>query len=338
MLTIDGAQGEGGGQILRTALSLSIITGTPFALKNIRANRRKPGLLRQHLACVRAAASISRAKVAGAEINSRTLTFAPDAVRGGEYEFAIGTAGSTALVFQTVLPALLRAKDRSDVVFRGGTHNSSAPTFDFLERAFLPLLARMGTTVELRLDAFGFYPAGGGVWRARIEPAPTLSPLVLEEAGGIGSRRILADVANIPYDVAQREVREAARLLSWPEDAGTARTVKSDGPGNVLAIELGYEHVTEVFTGFGERGVSAESIASRTVSEVREYLIAGVPVGPHLCDQLLLPMALAGGGSILTMHPTRHTRTNVGMIEAFLDLKFFLTDLGNRRWRVAVKV
>src|SRR5262249_13621615 len=148
------------------------------------------------------------------------------------------------------------------------------------DRAFLPLLARMGTTVELRLDAFGFYPAGGGVWHARIEPAATLSPLVLEEAGGVRRRRILADVAHIPYGVAPRDVREAARLLSWPEDAGTARTVRSDGPGNVLAIELGYEHVMEVFTGFGERGISAETIASRTVGEVREYLIAGVPVGP----------------------------------------------------------
>jgi RNA 3'-terminal phosphate cyclase (ATP) len=337
MLMIDGAQGEGGGQILRTALSLSIVTGTPFAVKNIRANRRKPGLLRQHLACVKAAASISRAKVAGAEINSRALTFEPGAVRGGDYEFAIGTAGSTALVFQTVLPALLRAKDPSDVVFRGGTHNPYAPTFDFLERAFLPLLARMGPTVELRLHAFGFYPAGGGFWQARVEPAARLSPLVLEEAGGILSRRIAADVANIPYDVAQREVREAARLLSWPQDAGSARTVKSDGPGNVLAIELGYEHVTEVFTGFGERGISAESIAGRTVREVREYLTAGVPVGPHLCDQLLLPMALAGGGSILTMHPTQHTRTNIAVVEEFLDLRFFLTDLGNHRWRIAVQ-
>src|SRR5262245_15913125 len=334
MFTIDGAQGEGGGQILRTALSLSIITGTPFALKNIRANRRKPGLLRQHLACVKAAGSISRARVAGAEVNSCALTFEPGTVRGGAYEFAIGTAGSTALVFQTVLPALLRAKDPSDVVFRGGTHNSSAPTFDFLERAFLPLLARMGATVELRLDALGFYPAGGGVWHARIEPAATLRPLAVEETGGIRTRRILADVANIPYDVAQREVREAARLLSWPEDVGTARTVKSDAPGNVLAIELGYEHVTEIFTGFGERGIAAESIASRTVWEVREYLMAGVPVGPHLCDQLLLPMALAGGGSILTVHPTQHTRTNVATIEAFLDLKFLITDLGNRRWRL----
>jgi RNA 3'-terminal phosphate cyclase (ATP) len=337
MLTIDGAQGEGGGQILRTALSLSMITGTPFALKNIRANRRKPGLLRQHLACAMAAARISHARVAGAELGSRTLTFEPGAVRGGNYEFAIGTAGSTALVFQTVLPALLRAKEPSDVVFRGGTHNSSAPTFDFLERAFLPLLARMGATVELRLDALGFYPAGGGVWHAHIKPAATLSPLVLEEGGEIRSRRIVADVANIPYDVAQREVREAARLLSWPENVGTARTVKSDGPGNVLAIELGYDHVTEVFTGFGERGISAEIIANRTVWDVREYLIAGAPVGPHLSDQLLLPMALAGGGSILTTHPTQHTRTNVAVIEAFLDLKFLLTDLGSRRWRLAVK-
>jgi RNA 3'-terminal phosphate cyclase (ATP) len=336
MLTIDGSQGEGGGQILRTALSLSMITGTPFALKNIRAGRRKPGLLRQHLTCVTAAARISGAKVSGAEINSRTLSFEPGTICSGEYEFAIGTAGSTSLVFQTVLPALLHADGPSRVVLKGGTHNPSAPTFDFLERAYLPVLARMGATVEIRLHATGFYPAGGGVWQARIEPLAKLRPIVLEDSGVVLTRRIIADVANIPYDVAQREVREAARLLSWPEDTGMARTVKSDGPGNVLTIELGYEHVTEIFAGFGERGMPAESVASRTVDEVRAYLSAKVPVGPHLCDQLLLPMALAGGGAFVTTSPTQHTRTNIAVIEEFLGVTVALTDLGERGWRVSL--
>lgn len=336
MLTIDGSQGEGGGQILRTALSLSMITGTPFALKNIRAGRRKPGLLRQHLTCVKAATRISNAKVSGAEINSRTLTFEPGLIQAGEYDCAIGTAGSTSLVFQTVLPALLRAEGPSRVVLRGGTHNPSAPTFDFLERAFLPLLARMGAVVEIQLQAVGFYPAGGGIWHGRIEPAAELQPLELGVAGAIHTRRIIADVANLPYDVAEREVREAARLLSWPENTGTARTVKSDGPGNVLTVEVGCEHITEIFTGFGERGTPAENVASRVVAEVREYLAANVPVGPHLCDQLLLPMALAGSGAIVTTPPTRHTRTNIMVIESFLDVEFKLSDLGDRRWRVAV--
>lgn len=336
MLTIDGSQGEGGGQILRTALSLSMITGTPFALKNIRAGRRKPGLLRQHLTCVTAAARISGAKVSGAEINSRTLSFEPGAIRSGEYEFAIGTAGSTTLVFQTVLPALLRADGPSRIVLKGGTHNPSAPTFDFLERAFIPLLARMGANVEIRLHRAGFYPAGGGAWHSRIEPVAKLGPLFLEGAGAVQARRIVADVANLPYDIAQREVREAARLLSWPEDTGVARTVKSDGPGNVLAIEIVHEHVTEIFTGFGERGRTAESVASDTAKQVSEYLSANVPVGPHLCDQLLLPLALAGGGAFVTGRPTEHTGSNISVIESFLDVNISLTDLGDRRCRVCV--
>ena len=217
----------------------------------------------------------------------------------------------------------------------GGTHNPS-PAFDFLESAFLPVLARMGANVEIRLHATGFYPAGGGVWNARIEPLTKLQPIELENAGKVLSRRIIADVANIPYDVAQREVREAARLLSWPDDAGMARTVKSDGPGNVLSIELGYEHVTEIFTGFGERGMPAESVASRMVDEVRAYLSAKAPVGPHLCDQLLMPMAIAGGGGFVTTSPTQHTRTNIAVIEEFLGVTVALTDLGKQCWRVSV--
>lgn len=336
MIIIDGSAGEGGGQILRTALSLSMVTGLPFRVEKIRAGRKKPGLLRQHLTCVKAAVEICGAKDVGAELGSTQLTFSPGTIRGGEYAFAIGSAGSTTLVFQTILPALLRAAGPSRVTLTGGTHNPFAPTFDYLDRVFRPQLAKMGADFELRLTQPGFYPAGGGQWSATVMPAAQLKRLVLEEAGALVLRRIVADVANLPFDVAERETRTSAKLLSWPPETTQPRTVDAVGHGNVLAIELGYEQVTEIFTGFGERNLSAEAVAAQTVAEVRDYLAARAPVGPHLADQLLLPIALAGGGSFVTMPPTEHTRTNIGIIEKFLAVEFELVELDTRRWRVAV--
>lgn len=336
MLTIDGSEGEGGGQILRTALSLSAITGIPFALEKIRAKRRRPGLQRQHLTCVRAAAEITRAKVSGAEIGSTALSFEPGEIQGGAYEFAVGTAGSTILVFQTVLPILLNADVPSRVTLAGGTHNPMAPTFDFLGRAFLPQLARMGADVDIELHQAGFYPAGGGTWQARIAPSRVLAPLTIEAAGELRLRRVLADVANVPFDVAQREARKVAALLSWPPETAIPRTIKADGPGNVLTIEIAADNVTEMFTGFGERGMSAEAVAAETVKEARAYMAANVPVGLYLADQLLLPLALAGAGSFVTMAPTAHTRTNIAVIEKFLPVEFPLDELGDGRWRVSV--
>ena len=303
MLTIDGSQGEGGGQILRTALSLSMITGTPFRIERIRARRAKPGLLRQHLTCVTAARDICGGKVRGAGIGSQSLVFEPGDIRGGEYTFAVGTAGSTCLVFQTLLPALMKADAASRVTLHGGTHNPAAPAFDYLDRVFLPLLRRMGANVEAKLHTHGFFPAGGGHWHAAISPSPVLVPLILEEAGPVTVRRITAVVANLPFGVAEREAASVAALLSWPPESIEARTVQSDGHGNVLTVELGCEHVTEMFTGFGTRGLTAEAVAEHTVAGVRAYLAALVPVGPHLADQILLPCALAGGGSFVTMEP-----------------------------------
>jgi len=335
MLIIDGSQGEGGGQILRTALSLAMLTGTPFTLENIRAKRRKPGLLRQHLTCVKAAQQISGAKVRGGELGSRSLTFESGPIRSGAYEFAIGSAGSTSLVFQTILPALLAADGPSTVKLSGGTHNPSAPSFDYLERAFLPLLARMGANVEAKLLSHGFYPAGGGRWSATIAPAK-LAPITIEARGDTTMRQVTADVSNIPYEIAEREMLEVLKLMSWPRECGRARTVRSDGPGNVVRVEIGHDNVTEIFTGFGERGISAEAVAANTVGEARDYLANGAPVGPHLCDQLLLPLAMAGGGTFVTMPPTEHTRTNITVIEKFLPVEITLEDLGERRWRVSV--
>lgn len=338
MLLIDGSRGEGGGQMLRTALTLSMITGEPFAIEDIRAGRGKPGLLRQHLTCVQAAQAITSADVSGVHLGSRALTFAPRAIKGGAYTFAVGSAGSTALVFQTVLFALLAAKEPSAIELSGGTHNPFAPTFDYIDRVVLPLLARMGAKVEARLERHGFYPAGGGRWRVQIEPCAGLMPIEILERGVLLAWHTIAAVANIPFDVAEREAATVLDLMNWPKERATCRAVKADGPGNVVQVELGSENITEIFTRFGEREVSAETVAANVVDEVRAYLAAGVPVGPHLADQLLLPMALAGGGAFLTVHPTAHTRTNVEIIGKFLPISIELKEEGRDRWRITVEV
>ena len=335
MITIDGSAGEGGGQVLRTALSLSMITGTPFRIEHIRAKRKRPGLLRQHLTCVTAAAKVSGAQVQGAELHSTTVTFEPGAILGGSYTFAIGTAGATTLVFQTVMPALLHADTASKIEFQGGTHNPFAPTFNYLERVFCPLLARMGAEVALRLRKPGFYPAGGGAWEAVIAPAK-LRPIKIEDAGARVSQSLRADVSVLPYLIAEREVATALQLLDWPAECGQARTVRADGHGNVLMVEIAHENVTEVFTGFGERGVSSEAVAAGVVDEVRAYLAASAPVGPHLADQLLLPLALAGGGSFVTGAVSEHARTNIAVIEKFLVIEFVIEQLDDTRWRLSI--
>lgn len=336
MLVLNGADGEGGGQILRTALSLAMITRTPFRIDNIRAKRKKPGLLRQHLACVRASVEISGAKATGAELGSQKLVFEPGEVRAGQYRFAIGSAGSTSLVFQTVLPALLVAKDESRVVFEGGTHNPSAPTFDYIKNVFLPVLGRMGAEVNVALHRPGFFPAGGGKWHAIIKPHDGLVPLTLDEAGPLVSKRVIATVANLSLGIAEREANKAAALLGWEQALTETRSVDADGTGNVLAVELAYEHVTEMVTGFGSIGMSAEAVAADVVQEVCDFLSVSAPVGPHLADQLLLPMALAKGGAFTTSSPTLHTRTSIAVIETFLPVEFTVAELGNGRWRISV--
>src|SRR5688500_7677378 len=185
MLELDGSQGEGGGQVLRTSLALSLITGTPFRIVDIRANRNPPGLRKQHLTAVEAAAQVGDAEVKGAAVGARELTFAPRTVRTGDFRFAIGTAGSCTLVLQTVLPALMLQKERSALILEGGTHNPMAPPFDFLERVYLPLLARLGPQVKLTLDRPGFYPVGGGKLRCEIAPVERLAGLELLERGPV---------------------------------------------------------------------------------------------------------------------------------------------------------
>jgi RNA 3'-terminal phosphate cyclase (ATP) len=322
MIEIDGAAGEGGGQILRSALSLSICTAQPFRITNIRANRNKPGLMRQHLTAVKAAAAICSGETEGADIGSSQLTFRPGRVRPGAYSFSIGTAGSCTLILQTVLPPLLTAASPSQIRISGGTHNPAAPPFDFLERAFLPLIERMGARVHARLEQYGFYPRGGGEILLDVDPAPALTPLHIIERGARTTSYAEAYIAAIPIHVAQRELDVVGKMLNWgPEQLKLRGLPNEVGPGNAISITLAHEQVTEVFTGFGEKGVSAEAVARGAAQEAREFLSTSAAVGPHLADQLLLPMALSGSGSFTTSGTSAHLRTNATVIERFVGCR-----------------
>lgn len=320
-LLIDGSIGEGGGQILRTALGLSLVTGQAFRIENIRANRRKPGLQAQHLAAARAAATLGQADVTGADLGSQTLAFHPRQVTPGDYAFATGTAGSATLVLQTVLPALLTATGASSIVLEGGTHNPLAPPFEFLARTFLPLLHRMGAIVRMKLDRHGFYPAGGGRMRVTIDPVAKLGRLDLAERGSAPKCRATAVVANLPGHIAERELKVLKRDLDLDTRDLHVEEVKAHGPGNVVFVEVSCAQVTEVFCGFGELGVRAEVVAGRLAKEVRRYLETDAPVGEHLADQLLLPLALAGGGSFVTLPLSLHATTNIEVLKLFLPVE-----------------
>lgn len=322
MITIDGSFGEGGGQILRTSLALSLVTGQGFRIQNIRAGRQKAGLLRQHLTAVEAAAKVGNAAVDGAELGSKELVFKPGKVTPGDYRFAVGTAGSATLVLQTVLPALIIGNEASRLTLEGGTHNPHAPPFDFLERAFLPLVSRMGPQIAANLERPGFFPAGGGRFTVEIKPVEKLTPLRINARGENKGRSARAFFANISPGVANRELKVVTEKLGWPAESLQVEKVESNGPGNALVLELAFENITELFTGFGERGVLAETVAENVVLEVREYLASGVPVGKHLSDQLLIPIALAGSGSFATAKLSRHTRTNMVVISKFMPIAF----------------
>lgn len=334
MIVIDGSLGEGGGQILRSSLALSLVTGRPFRIHRIRAGRGKPGLQRQHLVAVQAAAAVGEATVTGASLGSQDLTFQPGPVKSGDYVFPIGSAGSTTLVLQTVLPPLLMAGGRSRVRIQGGTHNPHAPPYDFVEKTFVPLLARMGASVRLTLERRGFYPAGGGAIVADIESA-AWRRLDLGARGPIEDMRARAILIRLPRHVAERELALAARSLTLhASEIDEAHAGPS--PGNALMIEIRSSQVTELITGFGERGVAAERVAETAVQEALRYLASDAAVGEHLADQLLIPMALAGGGSMITVAPSLHTQTNIDVVKTFLDVAIRLVDQGDT-WRLDVE-
>jgi RNA 3'-terminal phosphate cyclase (ATP) len=332
---IDGSLGEGGGQVLRTSLALSLLTGRRLEISRIRAGRPRPGLQHQHLAAVRAAAAVGRAEASGAALGSSELAFLPGRIAAGSYRFATGSAGSATLVLQTVLLPLLAADGPSQLVLEGGTHNPWAPPFPFLDLAFLPLLRRMGAKVTARLERPGFYPAGGGRVLVAVEPS-RLVPLELVERGPVLRRKAVAVVSRLPRRVAERELAVLRSELGLEVGDVEAREVSSPGPGNAVWLEIASDNVTEVVTSFGQKGVPAETVAGGVAAEARAFIDAGVPVGAHLADQLLQPLALGAGGRFRTVAPSGHTRTNAHVIAAFLDAAVTMTEIGGGVWEISV--
>ena len=318
---------------------MSLVTGRPVELKNIRAGRRRPGLLRQHLTGVRLATELGRAKVEGDHLGSQALSFTPQELQSGAtLEADIGSAGSTTLVLQTVLPALVAGPGWTSLTLRGGTHNPMAPTVEFLERSFGRAMAKMGVSMEIRAERCGFYPAGGGCLRVTVErKTEQLERISLLERGERTSHRAMAMSYGIPDHVIWRELKRVRKRMQWEEDATEAVLLtEGRGPGNVLSVELEYEHVTAVFAAFGQKGKRSEQVADDAVEAARRYLQSTAPVCEHLADQLLIPMALAGGGEFRTVNPTLHTRTNAEVVERFLPVRISFEKLERNDWLVRV--
>lgn len=338
MLTIDGSFGEGGGQIIRTSLALSLVTGKSFQVERVRANREKPGLRQQHLTAVKAAAEIGSAKVEGAAVGATAFTFTPGVVTPGDYTFSVGTAGSATLVLQTVLPPLMIASAPSMLRFEGGTHNVHAPPYNFLERTFLPLVNRMGPRVLIELGRYGFYPPGGGRFDVFIEPAAKSQRLDLLKRGRIRARRARALVVNLPASMAERELGVIKEKMGFRDEELYAEiSDNAVSRGTAVMIEIESESLTEMFTRIGERGVRAEVIAERAADEAVRYLGSDAPVDEHLADQLLIPLALCRGGSFATSNFSLHTQTNIEVIKKFLDVAITARESTSGTWVIDVE-
>lgn len=344
LIKIDGSFGEGGGQILRTALALSIITQTPIIIEKIRAGRKKSGLMRQHLACVQSAKTISHATVTGDELGSQTLHFIPHTIQSGDYQFDIGSAGSTTLVLQTILPPLLLTNGKSTVSIKGGTHNPLAPTADFLQHAFIPALAKMGLHLDIELKQAGFAPVGGGEIVAKIYPiddTQVYPNFNLLKRGKLSDVALVASEMNLHIDIAKRELASAKShltdkgQLSLTDIHEQVQSLTGIGEGNTCYAIVKHDHHQEVFTLLGEKSRSAESIGKRLAGLVSRYLASDACVDEYLTDQLLLPLALLcekrlfeqGNHAQFTARMiSEHTRTQAVMIEKFLPVKIDFTE------------
>ena len=337
MVYIDGAEGEGGGQVLRSSLALSVCLQKPFRIENIRAKRKKPGLLRQHLTCVKAAARISNATVVGDRLGSQCLQFEPNPAQAGEYHFAISTAGSTTLVLQTILIPLLLASGKSRVIIEGGTHNPMAPPYEFIRHAYLPVLRKMGAKLDLSLDRPGFFPKGGGRIVVEVDSIAQLKHLGLNDRGKILGVNGNIFIAGLPLDIAEREIGVLARKLKTGKNEFDIQAFGVEyGPANVVSVVVNSENVCEVFTGFGQKGVRAEIVAKRVADRIKSYIKCNVATDEHLADQLLLPMALAGSGSFVTNVLSGHTQTNMSTIRKFLKVSFSVLELGDTQLKVSI--
>lgn len=322
-IAINGSLGEGGGQVLRTSLSLALMTGRSFTMTNIRQRRAKPGLMPQHLKAVEAASAIGMATVQGALLHSQTLSFEPKGINSGEFHFDIGTAGSTSLVLQTLLLPLSFAAAPSRVTVVGGTHVPLSPSFHFLEWHWNPYMHRIGFKMRLEMDAAGFYPRGGGRVRSAVEPAGKLVPLSLTHRGALRGIRGISGVAGLDIGVAERQRKQALRRiepLSKDIDIDVVR-LPSLSPGTFLLLLAEFESSQGCFCGLGARGKRAERVADEAVDDLLDFFGTDGAIDPHLADQLILPLALVPGTSELrTSRVTQHLVTNAEIVKMFLPV------------------
>jgi len=326
---IDGSYGEGGGQILRTALTLSSLTSRPVRIEKIRAGRKNPGLQQQHLTCLRAAGQLTEANVEGDQFSSQSVGFAPKGIRGGEFQFDVsedrGSAGSVGLVLQALLPILAFADSESDVRVRGGTHVSWSPPYHYVDRVLLKTLSAMGLEAECDLVSWGFYPLGGGEVRLRVKPVGRLIGLKISERGNLKGVKGVSAVANLPPSVAQRQKLRAVRRLSAEGiEAEIEETeVKAKGKGSFLFLLAEYENCVCGFSSLGAKGRTSEQVADQTVDQIMKHQKTHSALDPNLADQLIIYASIAEGEtSFTTSRITKHLTTNLWVISQFLPINY----------------
>lgn len=325
------------GQVLRSALSLAVGTGRTLLLRNLRTERDKPGLGREHLACINAAAAIANAETEGAFLSSEALAIRSDGVQAGDYTFKMGTASSCLLLLQTILPPLLRADGPSTIALEGVTHASGGPPFELIDRAYLPALRAMGIDISARMERRGFIPAGGGRVVVELLPGPDKNFRAMER-GMIKRCYAEAMIANLPIDIAKRELDTVGARLELDETDLLMREVRSDGPGNALIITMEHDLGAEVIAEFGVHGRSAEKVAKTAVREAEVFMAGHAAIGRHLADQLMVPMALRSGGNFTTVRPSRHSVATADVIRMFKPGAVEIRRLGNTGHRYEVEI
>ncbi len=331
MLTIDGSLGEGGGQVVRTALGLSALTGQTVEIKGIRQNRPQAGLGAQHLTAVNALAEICSARVEGNEPGSTHLRFDPlTSPEAGDYTFDVdrfsrgeGSAGSVLLVLQALVVPLTFTDGTSTLELRGGTHVQWSPPYHYVESVYLSALERVGYRVEPKLKRWGFYPRGKGILRVTVEGRGTdfrPKSLSLTRRGRLVELDGLSAVANLDPNILRRQTRAAKDRLEETGFEGViqSRTPESLGPGTVVFLQARYEEVNAGFTSYGRKGKPAEQVAREAVDSFREYHKGNAPVDRFLADQLILPLAFGRDASTFrTTQVTPHLTTNGHLIKKF---------------------
>lgn len=321
MIIIDGSHGEGGGQILRSSLALSMITGQAIDVRNIRAGRPKPGLCPQHLTCVKAAASVCGAQLEGSEPSSQHLIFVPGKVRSGHYNLAIGTAGSVMLVFQTIFLPLALSEGTSEVIFEGGTHVPWSPCFHYIDSVFRPAVSAMGLSFEMELVKWGYYPKGGGIVKIKILPLKTLSTFrpACQREEKVCVKAISA-TSRLPEHVRKRQSAQTRSVLEGREVKVEIEEIEGSAtcPGSLLFCWISSQGRYGGFTGLGAKGKPAEKVADEAVSGLLDFLDSGAACDKYLSDQMLLPAVLADGESHWSINSiSKHLLTNVWVTECF---------------------